>query len=259
MAEVLRQLDVQFDLAEDGAQAVHKWRNSEHDIIFMDCSMPVMDGLQATRIIRNEEDGTKRSRIPIVALTAHLEGGNKSSSWKDAGMDLRITKPFTMSQITDAIEKLTPASRRTSPPQVTAASTKPQDQSLPGNEPGEKSNVAELPVLDEMVLSGLLNIGNGKTSFVTKMISLFTQNTGPTLDRIEIAATGHDRTQLADAVHAMKSMAANMGALRLVAACAVVEEKARNNESIDTGAALKRISEELKAASAALEQHLPAA
>ena len=259
MAEVLRQLGVNFDLVEDGAQAVLKWRDSKHDLIFMDCSMPIMDGLEATRIIRNEEKATKRPRIPIVALTAHLEGRDQANSWRDAGMDLRITKPFTMVQIAEAIEQLTPATRQKATTQTMAPETNAQDKAANHLENFAQGSTQMVPVIDELVLSDLLEIGNGQKLFVSKMINLFKDNAQPVVQRIEEAATGHDKMQLADAVHALKSMAANLGALRLVKACAQIEEQARNNDVIDTGSALKSINDELKSVNAALEEHLCAA
>jgi two-component system sensor histidine kinase BarA len=246
VAEVLRQLEVEFDLVEDGAQAVAKWRTSDHNLILMDCSMPVMDGLEATKRIRNEEEGTKRARIPIVALTAHLEGDDNVNSWRNAGMDMRITKPFTVAQIADAIEQLTSASRQAAAPEATSIKT----------DGAGKETSATVPVLDSAVLTGLMEIGNGDPAFVVKMFNLFKDNAQPALHRIETASAENDRMQLADAAHALKSMAANLGAVRLVAACARVEAQARGNNELNMASELRLISAELKDVNAALEQHI---
>ena len=93
----------QVDLAEDGGQAVEAFKHKQYDLIFMDVQMPVMDGYQATKIIRELESGpeyrnestTKRfHRVPIIATTAHIMDENKALC-REAGMDDFLTKPFT--------------------------------------------------------------------------------------------------------------------------------------------------------------------
>jgi len=65
--------------------------NSQFDLILMDVQMPVMDGLEATRLIREREKQSDL-HIPIIALTAHAMRGIENVAWK-AGMDDYIFKP----------------------------------------------------------------------------------------------------------------------------------------------------------------------
>ncbi len=243
IAEVLRQLDVTFDLVEDGAQALTTWRDGNYDLVLMDCSMPVMDGLDATRQMRREEQGVGRVRTPVIALTALIEGGNKAGSWREAGMDALITKPFAIAQIAEVIQTITAqATGETDVAALTNAAA-PQD----------------VQVLDERVLRDLQDIGAGDPAFVRRMVDLFENNADPALERLQQASGTPDLIPLADAAHALKSMAANLGAIRLVSACEAVETSARNDETLDVGAALRQISDELAAARAALDRHINAA
>lgn len=90
-----------IDIAKNGQQAVNLWQHEDYDLIFMDCRMPVMDGYEATKIIREQESA---SHIPIIALTAN-------SSYKDrqhclnSGMDEVITKPFKKELLTNSLNK----------------------------------------------------------------------------------------------------------------------------------------------------------
>jgi len=81
--------------AVNGALAVAAFRNASFDMVFMDCQMPVMDGLEATRQIRTLElaDPAKR-RTPIVALTAHSFDGYRDECIS-VGMDDYMTKPVS--------------------------------------------------------------------------------------------------------------------------------------------------------------------
>jgi CheY-like chemotaxis protein len=88
-------------LASNGAEALQKWREETFDVVFMDVQMPVLDGLEATRLIRAEEPSGGR-RIPIVALTAHAMGGDRDLCLA-AGMDDYISKPISGDSLRQAI------------------------------------------------------------------------------------------------------------------------------------------------------------
>ncbi len=93
-------------LAKNGQEAVDKvLQGEEFDIILMDCMMPVMDGYQATALIRLYEAGTPTAkRLPIVAITANSVQGDKEKCLA-AGMDDYISKPVTMEMLRDALLK----------------------------------------------------------------------------------------------------------------------------------------------------------
>lgn len=74
------------DVASNGAEALDRMESSRYDIIFMDCEMPVMDGFEATRLIRRREKQQGRPRAAIVALTAHASDRDRSRCL-EAGMD----------------------------------------------------------------------------------------------------------------------------------------------------------------------------
>ncbi len=59
------------DVASNGYEVLDRMESTRYDIVFMDCQMPVMDGLEATRLIREREKQQGRPRATIVALTAH--------------------------------------------------------------------------------------------------------------------------------------------------------------------------------------------
>lgn len=98
---MLEQLGLSVSIAEDGLQAVELWRHVKPNLILMDCAMPVMNGYDACRMIREEED--KDARVPIVALTADATEDNKKLCL-EAGMDLVMTKPFSIGVLASNLE-----------------------------------------------------------------------------------------------------------------------------------------------------------
>lgn len=267
IAEVLQQIDIEFVLVDDGSQALEQWRKERYDLVLMDCSMPVMDGLEATRRIRQEEMETRRARTPVIALTALIEGGGNGGSWHDAGMDMLITKPFRIAQISDAIQSLTrQASSEPSSTDITAGAAPPASQTAPVHtlssntqQNGFVTGPGTVPVLDTAVLHGLSEIGADQPDFVRRLVKLFDENADPAFARLEEAAGSPGHVQLADAAHALKSMAANLGASRLTSACARVETAARNGEPVDVHETMQLISDEIDAARDALEHYVNAA
>ena len=108
---MLTMLGCEVDLVADGAAARRAAAAARYDLVFMDCHMPVMDGYEATRGIRADEQGAG-THTPIVALTADSLASDRARCL-DAGMDDFLTKPVSSSQLSATIERWT--GRRTNP------------------------------------------------------------------------------------------------------------------------------------------------
>ncbi len=102
MRLALEQLGYLIVEAENGAKAVEMAVNERPDIILMDLSLPIMDGLAATEKIR-ATDGL--SAIPIIAVTAHQETDFRAGA-KAAGFDAYVTKPLDIDFLSDLIKGL---------------------------------------------------------------------------------------------------------------------------------------------------------
>ena len=88
----LNQDHISLTIASNGIEALRYYDNSKYDLILMDIAMPEMDGLQATKNIRNKENGKKR-HIPIIAVTAS-DPYNNRHIFREAGIDDYIPKPI---------------------------------------------------------------------------------------------------------------------------------------------------------------------
>ena len=91
-------------IAANGQEALDKFRAGNFDVILMDVQMPVMDGFEATQLIRAVEKESG-SRTPIVALTAHAMKGDRERCL-EAGMDDYISKPINNKELTDALARI---------------------------------------------------------------------------------------------------------------------------------------------------------
>jgi len=101
---MLRTHPVDLHLAVDGNEALELTRNLSPDLVFMDLSMPVMDGLQATAAIRRLEAETGRPRTPIVALTANTSPSDRRVC-AEGGMDDFLSKPIRKTVLLEKIDQ----------------------------------------------------------------------------------------------------------------------------------------------------------
>jgi signal transduction histidine kinase/DNA-binding response OmpR family regulator len=107
---MFEKLGIRIDLAANGREAVQMATEFEYDIIFMDCSMPELDGYEATAILRQQDRGR---RIPIVAITANAMSEDRARCL-EAGMDDHLTKPVRLEDIRGALERWVNESERRS-------------------------------------------------------------------------------------------------------------------------------------------------
>jgi two-component system, sensor histidine kinase and response regulator len=97
-------------LANNGAEALTLLSRHTFDLLLMDIQMPEMDGLTATRKIREQENATGL-HLPIVAMTAHAMAGDREICI-EAGMDGYITKPINLQRLEDVISSAIGNERR---------------------------------------------------------------------------------------------------------------------------------------------------
>lgn len=94
---ILQKLGLEVILVENGKLAVEKCENENFDLIFLDINMPIMDGLTALKIIREQEQKLQK-HTPIIALTANSINGDRER-YIDEGMDNYLSKPFDRNQL----------------------------------------------------------------------------------------------------------------------------------------------------------------
>ncbi|MEI6035279.1 MAG: response regulator [Verrucomicrobiae bacterium] len=102
--KMLEKLGHVADSASNGATAIEALRRLPYDLVFMDCQMRVLDGFEATRIIRSPGSGVQNPHVPIVALTAYAMKGDRDICL-EAGMNDYVSKPAKSCDLAAAIER----------------------------------------------------------------------------------------------------------------------------------------------------------
>jgi PAS domain S-box-containing protein len=188
---ILKNWKCKVDVAENGLIAIEKLKNNQYDVILMDVQMPVMDGYDATKAIR-EMDSPKDS-IPIVALTANVTKQDVEKCLT-AGMDDYLSKPFTpeelYSKLFDEL-KLLPATIENNE-MTKAVNQKSQSSS-------------------EFDLSYLRKVSGNNDEFVKEMVETFVQSIPTSLKDMREALSVSDKINLSRTLHQIKPSLSLLG------------------------------------------------
>ena len=179
---ILNQYGASISEAVNGVDAVDAIRLKKYDIVLMDIQMPVMDGLEATRIIRNEI----RSNIPIIALTANAVKGEMEKCIQ-AGMNDYLSKPFEEEDLIRLIAKWLGRETHFGPAKTTI--------------------VTDTPLYD---LGKLKQITHGDEKFIVKMLHIFINETMSGIANLDRAFEEKDIKQVKFMAHRMKSSLNNL-------------------------------------------------
>jgi CheY-like chemotaxis protein len=95
VTKMLQTLGHQVDIAENGQVAIAALQAKEYHLVLMDCQMPILGGLEATRIIRSQKSGARDPNIPIIALTARTTAQHRQDCLS-AGMNAYLSKPLNI-------------------------------------------------------------------------------------------------------------------------------------------------------------------
>jgi PAS domain S-box-containing protein len=108
--KLLAKLGIEVDIVVNGAEAIEALRAKDFDLVLMDCQMPVMDGFEATRRIRDPSTGVLNSSVPIIAMTANAMRGDRDRCI-DSGMNDYLSKPVSPADLAAAVKRVTEGPR----------------------------------------------------------------------------------------------------------------------------------------------------
>ncbi|MEM9589845.1 MAG: response regulator [Pseudomonadota bacterium] len=239
----LEDAELFVDLAENGAEAVRLVQENEYDAVLMDMQMPVMDGLEATKVIRSDP---RFKDLPIIAMTAAAMAADRERCL-NAGMNDHITKPIDPDNLLGALVRWIGRSGTSEPARNTAD---------PVSEAPEVSHVAvaplDIPEID--VASALKRTGGNRTRYES-LLRRFAQKQASVVEEIRTLLSTGDAATAERAAHSLKGAASTLGAMTVSEAAAAAETAIRDGHGVDE--TLASLSNNLARAVEAIETALP--
>jgi PAS domain S-box-containing protein len=144
---ILKKLGLHADAVANGAEAVKALEILPYDLVLMDVQMPEMNGLDATRKIRNLQSAVRNHRIPIIAMTANAMQGDREKCL-EAGMNDYVSKPIIPRALAEALDKWLPRE---------SAATAKQAVGEPSETIPVSAKAQEAPVFDKAGVKGKLH------------------------------------------------------------------------------------------------------
>jgi signal transduction histidine kinase/CheY-like chemotaxis protein/HPt (histidine-containing phosphotransfer) domain-containing protein len=234
--EVLKNHGYGCDVVEDGTKAVTAVLAGNYDLVLMDCSMPELDGLEATRRIRMAEQSSSvipPRHIPIIALTANAINGDRERCI-EAGMDDYQTKPLVPQKLIQAIEKLL-----TEPGQAGMAIVDTAEEEV---KPTETHPSTETPPFD---LDALLDRCMGNAETVGLILNAFEKQAAGDLESIKQSVANGDCEATRSTAHALKGASSMLTATTLAGVAYRLEQLGRSGSLAGAELLLEELSTEV--------------
>ena len=184
-----------IEVANNGKEALEILEKGAYDLILMDMQMPVMGGVEATKLIREKEKANALGHIPIIALTAHAIAGAREELLQ-AGMDDYLAKPVNLNGLIEMLNKWTPAERST--PDTATENIKPKQK--------------DAPLYD---LAEVRKMCSYNTDTIRQIVSVLIEETDNILARLNEAAISGDAPQVSAIGHQLKGTFGQIGATTL--------------------------------------------
>ncbi len=229
------------DLAENGKVALGMIRDNDYDAVLMDMQMPVMDGIEATRIIRSE---SRFQNLPIIAMTANAMASDRTLCL-EAGMNDHIAKPIDPDQLFGVLLRWIRRSDGDGRAARRAAAAHAADG---------RAGDSELVIPGIDVPSGLRRTGGNRKRYEA-LLRKFAEQQAEIVAIIQAALSAADRATAERAAHSLKGAAGTLGAGMLAEAAARAETAIKSGRGIDE--AVRSLSLSLDPVIAGLRSALP--
>lgn len=216
--ELLTRVGLDVDVANNGKEGLEALKKNSYVLVLMDLQMPIMDGFEATRLIRALPDAEKKD-LPIIAMSAYALQGDKEKSLA-AGLNAHVTKPIDPTELYKEIARWIPC-EETVPVEnaetENSASVSPKDPFL--------SLFEKIPDLD--VSLGLYRSAGNKAIYL-KIIRRFVENFDGYVTEIQELIQNGDRENSVRMAHTLKGITGTIGCSALQAAFAKIEAQITN-------------------------------
>jgi signal transduction histidine kinase/DNA-binding response OmpR family regulator len=217
---MLKKLGVRADAVANGSEALQSLATIPYDLVLMDVQMPEMDGLEATRRIRDPRSTVLRRDVPIVAMTAHAQQGDRERCL-EAGMNDHVTKPISVAALSNAIARWLPAAGAAPAAPELAPAALESDLAQPEHSQAvEATESPEMPVFDR---EGMLVRLMGDEELAHLVVDGFLSEIPTQFDELRTSLAAGDATAALRQVHTIKGASANMGGEALRAAALATE------------------------------------
>ncbi|AFY81764.1 PAS domain S-box protein [Oscillatoria acuminata] len=247
----LEKIGYRADLVQNGLEALEALRRQPYDVVLMDIEMPQMDGLTATKRIREEWQNRPEPGPKIIAITAYAMEGDRQKCFA-AGMDGYITKPFRIKALASALEQIQSGATQTDsgdPMQSTFVS-----DHLFGSNPPPPQNREGEAVLDRQILDSLRDMAGPKAAaMLSLIIGNYLEDAPEKLQEMQEAVAQGNPEGLRQAAHSMRSSSANLGALTLANLFKELENLGRAGTTTNAQTLLNQVEKEYENVIKALE------
>jgi len=250
--KMLENMGCTVTVAANGQECVEMHKQFSYDIVFMDCQMPIMDGFEATKALRNSEVDSDKHQV-IIAITANAIHGDREKCL-DAGMDDFVCKPVKSADL-KAVLKLWIPKQETSLVARISSLGNHEIQDASYKQPTTSDEIQD-PPLDAATLDELKELSGDDPSFLIEVIQQFLQDGPAHVAAIRQAVVDGDADALMKAAHGFKGSCQNMGALMLRELNFTLEQKGRAGEAKNLGDFLTELESEYSRVRIALEAKL---
>ncbi|MBN2416576.1 PAS domain S-box protein [bacterium] len=201
--KMLMKLGCRVDIAADGKAALEAVNDKEYDLVFMDIQMPVLNGLDAVRKIRNTASLGPKRRVPIIALTVHAYEKDRQRCL-NAGMNDYLLKPIAMTDIKKKLQRY---------------------------RNGEYGAVipAAPRVEDSIDMKAILAQTGGREALLKKTCETYRSSAEELLRDLETSIKNRDAADISKIAHSLETASASIGGKRAQQAASAVETAARSN------------------------------
>jgi CheY-like chemotaxis protein/HPt (histidine-containing phosphotransfer) domain-containing protein len=221
VVQQLLKLGCNADIVGNGQEAIATLEQIPYDVVFMDCQMPEMDGLEATRRIRVRETDQGRSPVYVVAMTANALPADRELCLA-AGMNDFVAKPVRIEDVAQVLDRVSAAQKVAGTEGTTAAAS----VTTAAETSAVERRDVNLEILDRL---RALRRPEGPDAFA-EILGLFLQQTPQLLREMqEACASGRDDL-LRRTAHTLKGSCSNLGAERMAARCRDLENIAKESD-----------------------------